>query len=264
MSAIYIKTQEEVEKIRVSSLFVGEVLAEVAKLIEPGVSTLTLDKRAEEFIRDNTFIPAFKGYKGFPACLCISVNEAVVHGIPNSYVLKEGDIVSIDCGIKKDGWYGDSAYTFGVGSISDELQNLLDVTKESLFEGINNCIVGMRIGDISNAVQVHAEKHGFSVVRELVGHGVGKRLHEEPEVPNYGKRGTGPKCQQGMVIAIEPMINIGKRNVYTKGDKWTVVTEDGKPSAHFEHTVCIMNGKADVLSSFALIENVLKHKEITA
>jgi methionyl aminopeptidase len=262
MGQFYLKTTEEIEKIRKSSLLVGEVIAEVAKKIAPGVKTIDLDKIAEEYIRDCKAIPAFKGYRGFPACLCISVNDAVVHGIPGKYELKDGDIVSVDCGIKLDGWYGDSAYTFGVGEVSAEVRQLLIVTKESLYQGIKFATLGMRIGDVAYAIQSHAEKHGYGVVRELVGHGIGKSLHEEPEVPNYGRRGTGPKCVEGMVIAIEPMINMGTKNVYTKEDRWTIVTNDGKPSAHFEHTVCIRKGEADILSSFALIEEVEKLKLI--
>ncbi len=263
MGVVYLKTREEIEKIRISSLLVGETLAEVAKIIEPGITTSELDKRAEEFIRDSKAIPAFKGYRGFPSSLCISVNEAVVHGLPGKYVLQEGDIISVDCGILKDGWYGDSAYTFGIGEIKPEVQKLLDVTKQSLYEGIKMAIAGMRIGDISFAVQQHAERNGFGVVRELVGHGIGRNLHEEPDVANYGRRGTGGKCQEGMVIAIEPMINMGTKNVFTKDDRWTVVTSDGKPSAHFEHTVCIMKGKADILSSFASIEEVVNSRKVT-
>jgi len=260
MGQFYLKTKEEIEKIRKSSLLVGEVLAEVAKLIAPGVKTSELDRVAEAYIRDCKAIPAFKGYRGFPASLCISVNDAVVHGIPGNYALKDGDVISVDCGVKLDGWYGDSAYTFGVGEIDNNVKQLLKVTKECLYNGINYATPGMRIGDVAYAVQSHAEKHGYGVVRELVGHGIGRNLHEEPEVPNYGRRGTGPKCLEGMVIAIEPMINLGTKNVYTKDDKWTIATSDGKFSAHFEHTVCIRKGEADILSSFALIEEVEKNK----
>jgi methionyl aminopeptidase len=263
MGVVYLKTQEEVEKIRISSLLVGDVLAEVAKMLEPGLNTLELDRIAEMFIRDHGAIPAFKGYRGFPATLCISVNEVVVHGIPGKVELREGDLVSIDCGIVKDGWYGDSAYTFGVGEMNPQHLKLMEVTKQSLYEGISKAVVGMRVGDISFAIQQFAEKYGFGVVRDLVGHGVGRELHEEPEVPNYGRRGTGHKCADGMVIAIEPMINLGSKNVYTKNDKWSVVTSDGKASAHYEHTVCVRKGKADILSSFAEIEKVLSKKEIT-
>jgi methionyl aminopeptidase len=258
---IFYKTEEEINLIRESSLLVGKTLAEVAKLIKPGVKTLDLDKCAEQFIRDHGGIPAFKGYHGFPATLCISPNAQVVHGIPNEYELKEGDIISVDCGVLKNGFYGDSAYTFSVGLIDAEVNKLLIVTKECLLKGIEMCVEGKRIGDISEAVQTHAEINGFGVVRELVGHGVGKQLHESPEVPNYGKRGSGAKLKEGMVIAIEPMINMGKKEVKFSKDGWTVTTADLKPSAHFEHTVAIRKGKADVLSSFAIIEEVIeKHK----
>lgn len=260
MGKLYLKTEEEIEKIRKSSLLVGEVIAEVAKAITPGVKTIDLDRIAEQFIRDNKAVPAFKGYRGFPASLCISVNDAVVHGIPGNTELKDGDIVSVDCGVKLDGWFGDSAYTFAVGNVSPEIRQLLDVTKQSLYEGIRFAVAGMRIGDISFSVQNYAEKFGYGVVRELVGHGIGKNLHEEPEVPNYGRRGNGVKCLEGMVIAIEPMINMGTKNVYTKEDRWTISTTDGRPSAHFEHTVCIRKGQADILSSFAPIEEVEKIK----
>jgi methionyl aminopeptidase len=258
---IFYKNEEEINLIRESSLLVGKTLAEVAKLIKPGVKTLDLDKCAEQFIRDHGGIPAFKGYHGFPATLCISPNAQVVHGIPNEYELKEGDIISVDCGVLKNGFYGDSAYTFSVGLIDAEVNKLLIVTKECLLKGIEMCVEGKRIGDISEAVQTHAEINGFGVVRELVGHGVGKQLHESPEVPNYGKRGSGAKLKEGMVIAIEPMINMGKKEVKFSKDGWTVTTADLKPSAHFEHTVAIRKGKADVLSSFAIIEEVIeKHK----
>ncbi|MCC7050585.1 MAG: type I methionyl aminopeptidase [Bacteroidia bacterium] len=255
---IFYKTEEEIELIRESSLLVGKTLAEVAKLIKPGVATAELDKLAEMFIKDNGAVPAFKGYHGFPATLCISPNEQVVHGIPGSYILKEGDIISVDCGVLKNGFYGDSAYTFTVGEITAEAKKLLSVTKECLHKGIEAAIEGKRIGDISEAVQMHAEANGFGVVRELVGHGVGKQLHESPEVPNYGKRGSGPKLKEGMVIAIEPMINLGKREVKFGKDGWTVTTADLKPSAHFEHTVAVRKGYAEVLSSFEWIEEVIK------
>jgi methionyl aminopeptidase len=258
---IFYKTEEEISLIRESSLLVGKTLAEVAKLIKPGVKTLDLDKCAEQFIRDSGGTPAFKGYHGFPATLCISPNSQVVHGIPNDYELKEGDIISVDCGVLKDGFYGDSAYTFSVGEINSDVNKLLLITKECLLKGIEMCVEGKRIGDISEAVQTHAEKNGFGVVRELVGHGVGKQLHESPEVPNYGKRGSGAKLKEGMVIAIEPMINLGKKEVKFSKDGWTVTTADLKPSAHFEHTVAIRKGKADVLSSFAFIEEVLEKQK---
>lgn len=257
---IYIKTREEIELMRESALIVSRSLGIVAKEVKPGVTPKYLDKIAEEFIRDSGGVPAFKGYRGFPATLCISINEAVVHGIPTDKPLKEGDIISVDCGVKKNGFYGDHAYSFAVGAVKPELQKLLDVTKESLYKGIEQCIAGNRIGDISFAIQQHAEKHGYGVVRELVGHGLGKSLHEDPEVPNYGKRGDGPKLKDGMVLAIEPMINLGKKNVKQLNDGWTIVTADGLPSAHFEHDVAIIDGKPEILSTFAFVEEALKVK----
>lgn len=257
---IYFKTAEEVELIRESSLLVAKTLAEVAKHIKPGVITLELDRIAEEFIHDNGGIPSFKNYDGFPNSLCISVNEHVVHGVPSKYALRDGDIISVDCGVLKNKFHGDSAYTFAVGEISDEVKQLLKVTKESLYKAIDKSVVGQRLGDISFAVQEHAEKFGYGVVKELVGHGVGKSLHEEPQVPNYGRRGTGMKLMEGLVIAIEPMINMGKAAISHGTDGWTISTRDGKPSAHFEHTIAIGKGKADILSSFEYIEEVLKIK----
>ena len=254
---IYYKTDEEIELIRKSGVVLGKAHAEVAKRIIPGVKTSELDKIAYEFITANGGKPSFKGYKGFPSSLCISVNEVVVHGIPGNYELKEGDIVSIDCGVYLNGFHSDSAYTYSVGKISDEVSKLLKTTKESLYKSIELAVVGNRIGDVGYAVQNHVEKEGYSVVRELVGHGVGKSLHEEPEVPNYGKRGQGLKLQEGMVIAIEPMVNLGKKNVFQEKDGWTIRTTDKKPSAHFEHTVAIRKGKADILTTFKYIEEVL-------
>jgi len=254
---IYLKTSEEIELLRESNMLVGKTLGELAKIIKPGVSTLELDKLAEEFIRDNGAEPGFLGYGGFPNTLCISCNDQVVHGIPSSYVLKEGDVVSIDCGVYKNKYHGDSAYTFAVGEIDPEVQKLLNATKESLYKGIENAIEGKRIGDVGFAVQHHAESQGFSVVRELVGHGVGRDLHEDPQVPNYGRRGQGVKLKAGMVIAIEPMINLGKRHVIQAEDGWTIITRDNKPSAHFEHTVAIGKGNADILSSFKFVEEAL-------
>jgi methionyl aminopeptidase len=254
---LYYKTKEEIELIRISSLLVGKTLAEVAKHIKPGVSTISLDKIADQFIQDHGGKAAFKGYDGFPNALCISVNSAVVHGLPNNYVLKEGDIISVDCGVVKNEFYGDSAYTFGVGEIKPEVQKLLDVTKESLYAGISQAVTGKRIGDIGEAVQNYAEKAGFSVVRELVGHGIGRSLHESPEVPNYGRKGKGTLLQTGLVIAIEPMINMGRKEVTKDRDDWTIKTADGKLSAHFEHTLVVQKEKADVLSSFEYIEEVL-------
>ncbi len=262
---IYLKTREEIELIRESALMVSRTLGLVAAEIKPGVTPLYLDKLAEEFIRDNGGIPAFKGYQGahgpFPATLCISINEAVVHGIPTNQPLKEGDIISVDCGVKKNGYYGDHAYSFGVGEIKPEYQQLLDVTKECLYKGIEQAIAGNRIGDISHAIQHYAEKHGYGVVRELVGHGLGKNLHEEPEVPNYGSRGNGPKLKEGMVLAIEPMINLGKKNIKQLNDGWSIITADGLPSAHFEHDIAIVNGKPEILSTFAYVEEALSKKK---
>ena len=260
---IYLKTKEEIELMRESALMVSRTLAIVAREVKPGVTPSFLDKLAEEFIRDNGGVPAFKGYKGhngapdFPATLCMSINEAVVHGIPTSVPLKEGDIISVDCGVKKNGFYGDHAYTFAVGNIKPEVQKLIDVTKECLYLGIEKMISGNRIGDISYAIQQHAEKNGYGVVRELVGHGLGKSLHEEPEVPNYGKRGSGPKITEGMVLAIEPMINMGTKNIKQLKDGWTIITADSKPSAHFEHDVAVVNGKPEILSTYAYIEEAL-------
>ncbi|MDH8701984.1 methionyl aminopeptidase [Dysgonomonadaceae bacterium PH5-43] len=257
---IYLKTDEEIELMRVANRLVGATLAEVAKIIKPGVTTLQLDKIAEEFIKDHGAIPLFKGYNGFPNSLCISVNENVVHGIPGSYQLKEGDIVSVDCGTKINGFCGDSAYTFEVGEISLEVKQLLTATKEALYVGISNAVDGKRIGDIGNSIQTYCESKGYSVVRELVGHGIGKEMHEAPEVPNYGKKGYGTLLRSGMCLAIEPMINMGKKHIKFEKDGWTVRTGDRKPSAHFEHTVVVRSGKADILSTFEFIEEVLENK----
>ncbi len=254
---IPIKTDEEIEIQRQSSLLVGKTLAEVAKLIKPGVTTRELDQVAETFIRDHGAKPGFKGYGGFPATLCISVNDEVVHGIPGDRVLKDGDIASIDCGTFMNGFYGDSAYTFPVGEVNEETQKLLERTKESLYLAIEQAVAGKRIGDIGNAVQKYCEGFGYSVVRDLVGHGVGRKLHEKPEVPNYGRRGSGAKLKSGMVLAIEPMINLGRKEVAQDADGWTIRTADSKPSAHFEHNVAVRNGKADILSTFEYIEEVL-------
>jgi methionyl aminopeptidase len=260
MGKIYLKTDEEIELIRQSSLLVGKTLAEVAKWIKPGVTTKKLDNIAEEFIRDNGAIPGFKGYGGFPATLCASNNEAVVHGIPNDEPLKDGDIISLDCGVILNGFYGDVAYTFEVGEVSSEIHQLLEDTKECLRLAIEQAVVGKRLGDIGYAVQNYAESKGYGVVRELVGHGLGRELHEEPQVPNYGKRGHGMKLVEGMVLAIEPMINLGTKDIVQLNDGWTIVTKDRKPSAHFEHDVAIRKGKADVLSSHEEIEKVINSK----
>ena len=251
---IYYKTEEEIDLIRNSSLLVAKTHAEIAGLIKPGITTLALDKIAEEFIRDNGGVPAFKGYGGFPNTLCMSPNDQVVHGIPNDRVLEDGEILSVDCGVVMNGYFGDSAFTYEVGDVDDETKQLLKVTKESLYKGIEMAVSGNRIGDIGYAVQNHAESFGYGVVRELVGHGVGKNLHESPEVPNYGRRGRGAKLQEGLVIAIEPMINMGTRKIMQHNDGWTITTIDNKPSAHFEHTIVVRKGKAEILSSFEEIE----------
>lgn len=256
---IQIKTAEEIELLRASNQLVSKTLAEVARNIAPGVTTGKLDKIAEEFIRDHAAVPAFLGYKGYPKTLCTSVNQQVVHGIPSGYVLKDGDIISVDCGTLLNGFYGDSAYTFAIGDIPERVRLLLKVTRESLLTGIENAIDGKRIGDISNAIQEHCESHKFSVVREMVGHGIGKSLHEAPEVPNYGKRGHGARLQEGMVICIEPMINMGRKEIIQDGDGWTIHTSDKQPSAHFELCVAIGKDKADMLSTFDYIEELYKN-----
>ena len=257
---MYLKTEEEIELIRESSLLVGKTLAEVAKLIEPGVNTAKLDTIAEEFIRDNGGVPGFKGLYDCPSTLLTSVNSAVVHGLPSNKPLKNGDIVSVDCGVLMNEFYGDVAYTFEVGEVSEEIKQLLAVTKECLQAGIAAATVGNRVGDIGYAVQTLAEDNGYGVVRELVGHGLGKKLHEDPQVPNYGKRGQGVKLKEGLVIAIEPMINMGKRHVKQGEDGWTIYAKDGLPSAHFEHDVVVRKGKAEVLSTHEFIEEVLRNK----
>ncbi len=261
MSKIQYKSLEEIEKIRASDLLVSKTLAQVAKVIGEGVKTIKLNKLAEEFIRDHGGVPAFLNYNGFPYSLCISLNDQVVHGFPGEYVIKDGDIVSVDCGVVLNGFVGDSAYTFPIGNVDTETLRLLKITKECLQLAIDKAVVGMRIGDVGYAVQEHAENNGFGVVKELVGHGVGFKLHEKPEVPNYGRRGSGIKLEEGMVIAIEPMINGGKAGVKFWDDGWTVSTIDKKPSAHYEHSVAVKKGKADVLSTFQYIEEVLKQKE---
>ena len=251
---IYYKTEEEIDLIRRSSLLVAKTHAEIAELIKPGITTIALDKIAEEFIRDNGGIPAFKGYGGFPNTLCMSPNEQVVHGIPNERALADGEILSVDCGVMMDGFYGDSAFTYTVGKVNDKIKKLLEVTKESLYKGIEMAVSGNRIGDIGYAIQKHAESFGYGVVRELVGHGLGKSLHESPEVPNYGRKGQGILLREGLVIAVEPMINMGKKEVTQHNDGWTITTFDNKPSAHFEHTIVVRKGKAEILSSFKEIE----------
>ncbi len=254
---IYYKTIDDIETIRDNGDLLGRTHAEVAKALKAGITTKQLDKIAEEYIKDHNAVPSFLNYNGFPASLCISVNEVVVHGIPSEYELKEGDIVSIDCGVFRNGFHADSAYTYAIGEIGQDIKNLLATTKESLYEAISSMKPTSRIGDISFAVQSFVEKKGFSVVRELVGHGVGKNLHEKPDVPNFGKRGRGTKIENGLVIAIEPMINLGAKNIVQERDGWTIRTKDRKPSAHYEHTVAFKDGKPDILTTFEYIEKVL-------
>ena len=252
---IHYKNKAEIELMRESALLVSEALAVVAAKIKPGITTMQLDKIAEEFIKDNKATASFKGYHGFPFACCISVNDAVVHGFPTNDELVSGDIVSVDVGVFKNGFHGDSAYTFGVGEVSEEVKKLMRVTKESLYKGSEKAIIGNRVGDIAFAIQDYTEKqYGYGVVRDLVGHGLGRSLHEEPQVPNFGKRGTGAKLREGLVIAIEPMINLGTKDVFHDKDGWTIRTADGKPAAHYEHDICIQKGKADILSSFTPIE----------
>ncbi len=257
-----IKSEEDIEILRENAVIVSKTLAEVAKYIEPGVTTIELDRIAEEFLTSEGAYPGFKGYNGFPSTLCVSINEEIVHGIPGERVLKNGDIVSIDCGSIRKGFYGDSAYTFAVGEIDPVVMNLLKKTKESLFLAIEMAVAGKRVGDISAAVQDYVESFNFSVVRELVGHGIGKHLHEKPDIPNFGKRGTGPKLLEGMTICIEPMINLGTKNIVQAKDGWTIRTADRQPSAHYELTVAIRKEKADVLSTFRYIEEVLGPNKI--
>ena len=265
---IFLKTEDEIELLRASNLLVGQTLAEIAKYVMPGVTTKKLDVIAEEFIRDHGAVPTFKGFPNpygspFPASICTSVNEQVVHGIPSEHVvLKDGDIVSVDCGTYMNGFCGDSAYTFCVGEVSEEVKHLLKVTKEALYEGIQNAVQGRRLGDIGYAVQQHCESNSYGVVREFVGHGIGKEMHEDPQVPNYGKRGYGTLLKKGMCIAIEPMITLGNRAIVMEDDGWTVRTRDRKCAAHFEHTVAIGTAKADILSSFEFVEEVLGDRAI--
>ena len=257
---IYYKSEEEIELIRESSLLVGKTHAVIAGLIKPGVTTLELDKIAEEFIRDNGGAPAFKGYGDFPNTLCMSPNEQVVHGIPNNNLLSDGDILSVDCGVLMNGFYGDSAFTYEVGNVKEDVKKLLQVTKESLYKGIEQAVSGKRLGDIGHAIQDYTESFGYGVVREMVGHGVGRNLHEKPEVANYGKKGKGIKLKDGLVIAIEPMINMGTKSIHQHADGWTTTTADGNFSAHFEHTIVVRKNTAEILSSFKEIEKVLNNK----
>lgn len=259
---VTIKTEEEIALIRESSLLVGKTLGEVSKLVEPGASTLKLDQIAEEFIRDHGGIPAFKDYKQsltddpFPFTLCVSSNEEVVHGMPGKEkYLQDGDIVSIDCGVYMNGYYGDCAFTFAVGNVNSKKQRLRRITQESLYKGLENAVAGKRLGDLSYAIQYHVERHGFSIVREMVGHGIGQNLHEPPEVPNYGRKRSGLVLEEGMVLAVEPMVNLGRRRIKYGDDGWTIKTSDGSPSAHFEHTIVVRQNQCEILSSHDFIEN---------
>ena len=255
---IILKTDEEIELLREANLVVARTLGEVARWVAPGITTRRLNQIADDYIRSQGCIPGFLGLYGFPGSVCISVNENVVHGIPSNYALEEGDIVSVDCGaVTPAGYNGDSTYTFCVGEVNEEVKQLLRTTKEALYLGIEKAVPGNRIGDIGNAIQTYCEKRGYGVVREFVGHGVGKKLHEDPEVPNYGRRGTGPLIKNGMTIAIEPMINMGSKNVFQEADGWTCRTKDRKPSAHFEHSIAVHHGKPDILSSFDYVKEAL-------
>ena len=259
---IFLKTEDEIELMRQANQLVGKTLGELAKHIKPGVTTLQLDRIADEFIRDHGAVPTFKGFPNpyggpFPASICTSVNDVVVHGVPDEKtVLREGDVISIDCGTLLNGFNGDSCYTFQVGEVSEEVKQLLKTTKESLYKGIEQAVAGKHVGDISSAVQAHCEAQGYGIVRELTGHGIGREMHEDPPVPNYGRRGNGVTLKDSMCIAIEPMITMGKRDIYLKPDRWSVCTRDGKPSAHFEHTVVVRRGKAEILSSFEEVETL--------
>lgn len=259
---IYLKTPEEIEKMRAACQLTSRVLGEMAKWAVPGVTTHKIDSVAKEFILDNGARPACLGYGGFPGAVCMEVNEVVVHGFPSSYSLREGDIIGLDVVVELDGYNGDMCYTFPVGEIDDKVMSLLVATKESLYKGIAACKEGSRIGDIANAVQTYAEHKGFTVVREMCGHGIGRKMHEDPEVPNYGRRGTGPLIKNGMCIAIEPMINMGSRNVVIESDGWTCRTKDRKPSAHYEHTVAIAGGETQVLTTFDYVKEVLGERFI--
>ncbi|MDE7427366.1 MAG: type I methionyl aminopeptidase [Muribaculaceae bacterium] len=257
---IYLKTPAEVEQMRAANDLCSRTLGEVAKWIQPGVTTRKLDTIAREFIRDNGGKPACLGYQGFPGTLCIEVNETVVHGFPSSRVLEEGDIVGTDLVVEKDGFMGDSCYTFAVGQVDEKVMNLCRTTLESLYVGIEACVPGKRIGDIANAIQTYCEKRGYSVVREMCGHGIGRHMHEDPEVPNYGRRGTGAVIRNGMCIAIEPMINLGSRNIVIERDGWTCRTKDRKPSAHYEHTLAIVDGEVQVLTTFDYIHQAIGNR----
>ncbi len=249
------KTEAEIASMKEAATLVSKTLTEVAKVLKPGMTTLQIDKLCDEFVKDHKAIPSFYNYRGYPFTVCASVNDVVVHGFPNSEPLKNGDIISIDMGVILNGWHGDHAYTFVMGEVTEDVLQLVRVTKESLYKGIEKATINNRVGDISYAIQYHTEiKHGYGVVRELVGHGLGRSLHEDPQVPNYGKRGTGPKMKENLVMAIEPMINLGSKEVYTEEDGWTVRTRDGKPSVHFEHDVCVKRNQALILSDYSIIE----------
>jgi methionyl aminopeptidase len=252
-----IKSDEEIELLRQSNLLVSSTIAAIAGMMKPGVTTQAIDRTAEEFIRDHGGIPGFKGYHGYPATLCVSINDTVVHGIPSNRTLKDGDIVSVDCGAVLNGFNGDSTFTFTIGEVAPEVLKLVTVTRECLMMGIGQAVTGKRLGDIGHAIQKHAEANGFSVVREMVGHGVGRQLHEPPEVPNYGKPNTGALLKRGLTIAIEPMINLGRRHIYQERDGWTIKTSDHKPSAHFEHSIAVGDERADILSDFSIIEEAV-------
>lgn len=249
------KTDAEIEMMKEAAVLVSKTLTEVAKVLKPGMTTLAIDSLCAAFVRDHKAIPSFLNYKGYPYNICASVNDVVVHGFPNNIALKNGDVVTIDMGLILNGWHGDHAYTFILGEVSDEVKRIVNITKESLYKGIEQAIAGNRVGDIAFAIQKHTEKdNGYGVVRELVGHGIGRSLHEDPQVPNYGKKGNGPKLKENIVLAIEPMINLGTKEVYTDDDGWTVRTRDGKVSVHFEHDVCIKKNKAVILSDYSIIE----------
>lgn len=259
---IFLKTEDEIELMRAANLLVGDTLAEIGKMIKPGVTTAQLNSVAEEYIRDHGAVPTFLGFPNpyggpFPASICTSVNDVVVHGVPNDTPLEEGDIVSVDCGTLLNGFNGDSCYTFCVGEVADEVKALLQRTKEALYKGIEEALPGKRIGDIGSSIQEHCTSAGYGVVKEFIGHGIGKEMHEDPQVPNYGRRGNGPMIKNGLCIAIEPMITLGNPAVYMMPDKWTIKTRDGKVAAHFEHTIAVHNGKFDILSSFEKIEREL-------
>ena len=258
-SGIIIKSEEEIDFLRHCNIMVSETLALMGSMLRPGITGIELDKKAEEYIRDNGGSPSFKGYQGFPNALCISINEAVVHGIPSDYEIKDGDVVSIDCGVYKNGFHGDAAYTFAVGDVKNETMDLLRATNKSLYLGIEQAVAGKRVGDIGFAIQFFIEKmNGYHIVRDLVGHGVGRDLHEDPEVPNFGRRGRGPLLRERMTIAIEPMVNMGTRRIRYKKDGWTIITRDRKPSAHYEHSVIVRKNKAELMSDHTIVEEAIK------